>query len=141
MYELYVLSEDFKKGDYEQHLKPVSYIIKIFNNVLNGQYLQFGQYASLKPDVVQDIFKTLCNLIFSFKTEDLNGHIEKLKSFYSVLKFIFCDSLNFLSEDIFEFFISKILEIVLEGIDSLNSLANYTCNLIVNFLIINLSGI
>ena len=105
---------------YKLMIKPKSLIFEIFKNIFEGNYIQFNIIKETKPEVLQRLFKVITNLIFSIKLEDIIGHISKLNSIYYVIKVIFCYHIDIASlenENDFD----KVIQLVSEGIDSLDN--------------------
>jgi hypothetical protein len=116
---------------YKLMIKPKALIFEIFKNIFEGNYIQFNIIKETKPEALQRLFKVTTNLIFSIKLEDIIGHISKLNSIYYVIKVIFCYHIDIASlENDSDF--DKIIQLVSEGIDSLDN-----CCIILSHSLVN----
>ena len=61
-------------------IKPLSLIFRIYDNMINGKYLQFLSIISMDKNFADDLVGKLIDLSFILKIEEINGYNKKFNS-------------------------------------------------------------
>jgi hypothetical protein len=116
---------------YKKLIKPVILFLRIFKNLFSGKYIHFGTIASVNPNLIEEIFQLLCQLMFSIKIEDFLGYIKKTNVGYYIIKLTFCEYVKFINSENFAQYVDIVLKLIEEGLESLDNVSLITTHQIV----------
>ncbi len=108
------------KERYCRIIKPISLIFCIYENMINGNYLQFFSIISMDVNFASEIVSDLIELSFILNIEEIVSYKNKFNSYFNVVYYLFSDLHVFMKSENNLANLDKFFLLTFDGIDSCN---------------------
>lgn len=105
---------------YIKLIKPISFIFRIYENMITGNYLQFYSIISMDVNFAQDLVGKLIDLSFIISIEEIDSYTKKFNSLFNIIYYLFSDLHVFIKSENQLINLDKFFLLAYDGMDSSN---------------------